>query len=193
MLIQAINGLFYRDPVIIGENWFVKFEEGPEVVVQKFKNTSRESALKRVRTAVPGCKILEKAYEGKVTFPPNWDKLLDSISYYVKLNEPIPIPEIYKGEPLSYPSSEMGYLAWKLDFNTLDVISLFMQKNVPKFLISFLFEEAIFSSEIEKFRQKARNKIKKNFPDVKFPTKIRNEDVGNWIEKLGERVEIKKL
>src|SRR5215813_890367 len=166
MLVQAQDGMFYLNPVIVGEDWFLNFRDtDPEIIVKKFANTTEKSGKTRARQALGKMgKVLELSMDQKRSFPPGWDKLFESVGYYVKILEPIPIPLIHD-QVVNYPSSEEPFLAWSLEFETSEVLKLFTRDAVvSKFLLAFLFNETIYDSELENYKQKARNWIRKSYP-----------------------------
>ncbi len=145
MFVQALDDRLYKDPIIEGDGFFIRFcdQEDPEIVI-KYSPTStlkssRDLCYKRFAELEMRVRINNpnEGDEDQFSFPPLWRGLSKGARWTFKPLAPIPVPMHYTAV-IDYPSPDRRFIAWKLSFDMKDVLD-FLDKNIfHNILVSFI-------------------------------------------------------
>jgi len=168
--VQAVDGKFYQNPVLHGDDWFLCFddEEDPEVVVRcRSKKEARPMAKARLTLAGVRFRVHPRNIVlGNRLFPPNWEHFEKGFGFYVDILAPIPVPQKYDAV-VSSPSSDCRYYAFCLEFDPREVAKLFTGQDPSPHLVSFLTGEEAWKSELESVRRKLQRAVLKQYPELR--------------------------
>ncbi len=98
--IKTTSGLWYKDLVIYGENWYLCFDDDdpPEIVIKKQKSIPRKErkeiicrCLNSVKISV---KILSHSDQGERLFPPEYKRFSPAIQGFVKITGKIDLTNL---------------------------------------------------------------------------------------------------
>ena len=138
-LVQATDRKLYMDPVLYGEDWYLRFtEDGPEIAIRvRERRHARRVAKIWLSTIGVKYKLLsvEPLY-GTHCFPPD-HKFEKAHSFYLRLDGPIPPPRLHHGVT-DFPSSEARLLAWELPFTAAEVAIALGDPASQSFIVSFV-------------------------------------------------------
>lgn len=99
--VLAIDGKFYKDPVLKGDDWFLCFDddEPPEVVVRRSGRTSAEEVKQKVQTILDALLLKWSFISNRPRFVGrcfNGD-IKKAASMFVRIDSPIPVPQKHDG------------------------------------------------------------------------------------------------
>lgn len=90
--VEATDGMFYQNPVICGDGWYVCFDDDdpPELVVKK---SVKRTPLEILRDAgIPWKSVRPRGFGGKRMFN---GKFKEAKACFFELSGPIPIPQAF--------------------------------------------------------------------------------------------------
>lgn len=97
-LVKNNNGVYYKNPVFYGTNWYMRFEDGaiPEIVIRTYRDPKVASIIKRIKQVfkvhgISGIIDPNAHRKSSSAFPPDWSGLHDCASFTFSLEEPIPV------------------------------------------------------------------------------------------------------
>jgi hypothetical protein len=87
--VQAIDGKFYQEPTIIGEGWFICFDDDdpPELVIEQ---PIKKAAVEILKSTGIHYTALQKHSKSQREFD---GKTKKAISYFFHLHSRIPVPQ----------------------------------------------------------------------------------------------------
>jgi hypothetical protein len=151
IFIQATDVMYYGDPIIMGVDYHISFEDGiPHIIVQKFRNTTFQSARKRATN------ILKKM--GRVT--PQDPRHVGGLEFEFELLQPIPVPGNYVAV-VKRPRADSAFIGWQMDFHYKDVMEVFGKGDYDPLLHVFLLREVWYKRD---FRERLQPLILKQLP-----------------------------
>jgi hypothetical protein len=132
VFVQAVDGNRYKNPLLYGVNWYVCFddEDDPEIVIKSTKSSTVASMMRRAkkvlhRSAING-KVISQAKTAHRLFPPMWDKLTPTMSFFLALGGPIPIPETHEGYISPPFTDDAKCICWEMIFPTRRILDVFL-------------------------------------------------------------------
>lgn len=117
MIVEAVDGEYYLNPICFGDRSYLTFENGfPEVIVRS------KSWVEGKKVARRWGKVVEEKDAMRRSFPPTFQGLKASVSFRIELAGPIPIPDLNEGriEGLSPGKS----LTWTAVFTREEILSI---------------------------------------------------------------------
>lgn len=102
MIVQAVDGNFYRNPIVLRDNWLLEVNEDGSFIKRKgdvvWKTAQRGLAQGGVK-----CKHEETCSKGRAIF----NSRLEKVSVFrVSLTARIPIPESHHGQLATEPNQK---------------------------------------------------------------------------------------
>ncbi len=188
VFVQATDGRFYRRPRVIGDDWWICFDDGddPEIVVRQFKNSTPWScqvrAGKVMREAGIGYKELRHCQQGKRIFPPDWDKFLDGQSFNFQLMAPIPIPGMFDAV-VDEPGAVWEHCIYGFftDVSAEECARAVLGMDIRPLIARALLKQAVYKKDIEKVRPEI---CKKLYAQAPWLRELRRE---TWAEQLKDQ------
>ncbi len=178
VFVQALDGLLYSDPLIVGSDWFVCFcdDEPPEIVMKRSSNTTEKSARRKAHMALTEAGLgfelgeVNSLKDGR-SFPPSW-KAKPASSIFFKLLAPIPVPRSYGGvkiEPARVNATM--YIFWH-DFDTRVILESILGISVDAFLVSAAVPWGRLPSDATAYvlRKVLRKAVEDQWPELKNVT-----------------------
>jgi len=113
--VKATDGLFYKNPILYGEDWYICFDDDdpPELVISNKIPSSKAALTVKAEKILTELGIKFKLHKhprnsGRM-FPPTWKKCTNSLAFFFDLESLMPIPQLsddkaekWKGECVIY-------------------------------------------------------------------------------------------
>jgi len=109
--VMAVDGMFYKDPVFYGPDWFLAFpgDDPPEVVVERCRDAAAK-AVDVLSAAGIAVRELYSPSKGRRCFYPGKD-LRPAVAFLVDVAGPTPVPDKHYGA-YELPTEDYVLYSW---------------------------------------------------------------------------------
>lgn len=184
--VQAVDGRFYKDPVVAGDDWWICFDDDddPEIIVRHFKNSTPESgktrASKVMREAGIEFKDIRYSRRCQRIFPPKWDKFFEAQCFWFYLMAPIPLPCKYDAV-VQEPTASCVMYGFFTDVSSEDCARAVLGMDIDLMIARALLAQPFYKKQQEKVRPEIAKKLYQQVPWLRELTR------DNWQEALKDK------
>lgn len=125
LYVQAVNGLFYAQSMIVGREWYISIKEDEVIIVtRRYGSSTNKSNKKRIRSILNQIEL--KAEIGDMEkealpFPPDWKGMVAAFETVIEIKSPIPVPDLVNLEVKSIdPDHE--FIVFEHDFSREELL-----------------------------------------------------------------------
>ncbi len=190
MYIQATDGLFYANPLISGDDWYLTVtDDGIKLIMLGESITSvKEKTLAQLEPLGIHIKFKGKTTKTKEMLPPDFNDWADCFVAEVEVIAPIPPPKVY-GFKLREPMATEKVYGFQTDFTVRAVFTAVAGGEVETFFLKALLAQAHWTLEMRQIRTEMTTKIYKQHPWIRA-LDLHMGNLEHWIAKYGENTPV---
>ena len=87
--VRAVDGKLYRNPTVVGDGWFVCFDDDDPVELVVFRDA--------IMPKLDWLEVGRPHACGRRCVPPEWKRMKPANAYWCELRAPIPVPTLHDG------------------------------------------------------------------------------------------------